>query len=225
MGTTQRTKSNGFLALPAAQKSASSQQHRRRSQRRIWGQELAPLSPSTDICSPFDVRILRCNNRSTPGAGPSKATQKPRKNSKHPWSRPKRDGAGHPTSVAQIGVGGLCRPGEPAPTTHGGYGRNTTGGWVDDDPRVVPPRPRAYGGGGAGFGVQESALNSSGGARTARSRGVATQFARDISLVQPPSGGCKTRRKEPASLKVKPASSFNTCWLLHMRHRPLWVWG
>jgi hypothetical protein len=77
MGTTQRTKSSGFLALPVAQKSASST-----------------------------------------GGGPS-----------------------------------------------GGYGRNTTGGWLADDPRVVPLRPRACGGGGAGFGVQEPALNSSGGAR------------------------------------------------------------
>jgi hypothetical protein len=66
------------------------------------------LSPSTDLCSPFDVRTCRCNNRTTPGAGPSKAAQKPKQNSKHPWSRPKRGGAGHPTSVAQIGVGGLC---------------------------------------------------------------------------------------------------------------------
>jgi hypothetical protein len=54
------------------------QQHRRRSQRRIWGQELAPSRPQ--------------------------------------------------------------------PTTHGGYGRNTTGGLVADDPRVVPLRPRACGG-------------------------------------------------------------------------------
>jgi hypothetical protein len=69
-------------------------------------------SPSTDLCSPFDVRTCRCNNRTTPGAGPSKAAQKQlksqKKNSKPPWSRPKRGGAGHPTSVAQIGVGGLC---------------------------------------------------------------------------------------------------------------------
>jgi hypothetical protein len=36
-----------------------------------------------------------------------KQLKSPKKNSKHPWSRPKRGGAGHPTSVAQIGVGGL----------------------------------------------------------------------------------------------------------------------
>jgi hypothetical protein len=69
---------------------------------------LSELSPSTDLCSPFDARTSRCNNRTTPGAGPSKAAQKPKNNSKHPWSRQKRGGAGHPTSVAQIGVGGLC---------------------------------------------------------------------------------------------------------------------
>jgi hypothetical protein len=32
------------------------------------------------------------------------------------------------------------------PPSHGGYGRNTTGGWLADDPRVVPFRPRACGG-------------------------------------------------------------------------------
>jgi hypothetical protein len=91
MGTTQRTKSNGFLALPVAQKSA----------------------------------------RST-GGGPSGELPGTRR--------------------------------EPAPTTHGGYGRNTTGGWLADDPRVVPPRLRACGVGGAGFGVHESGINPTGGA-------------------------------------------------------------
>jgi hypothetical protein len=38
---------------------------------------------------------------------------------------------------------------EPAPTTHGGHGRNSTGGWLTDDPQGVPPRPRMCGGGGA----------------------------------------------------------------------------
>jgi hypothetical protein len=51
------------------------------------------------------------------------------------------DGASDMT--ANLGPG--TRP-EPATTTHGGYGRNTTGGWVADDPRVVPLRPRACGG-------------------------------------------------------------------------------
>jgi hypothetical protein len=44
--------------------------------------------------------------------------------------------------AANLGPG--TRP-EPAPTNHGGYGRNTTGGWLADDPRVVPSRPRACG--------------------------------------------------------------------------------
>jgi hypothetical protein len=38
---------------------------------------------------------------------------------------------------------------EPAPTTHGGYGRNSTGGWLADDPQGVPPRPRMCTGRGA----------------------------------------------------------------------------
>ena len=54
----------------------------------------AVLSPSTDLCSPFDARTSRCNNRTTPGAGPSKAAQKPKITLKTPlepakkrWSR------------------------------------------------------------------------------------------------------------------------------------------
>jgi hypothetical protein len=38
---------------------------------------------------------------------PQKQLKGQKKHSKHPWSRPKRGVAGHPTSVAQIGVGGL----------------------------------------------------------------------------------------------------------------------
>jgi hypothetical protein len=53
---------------------------------------------------------------------------------------------------------------EPAPTTHGGYGRNTTGGWLADDPRGAPLRPRACGKSGAGFGAQERVLNPTCGA-------------------------------------------------------------
>jgi hypothetical protein len=84
--------------------------------------------------------------------------------------------------AANLGPG--TRP-EPAPTTHGEYGRNSTGGWLADDPRGVPSRPRTCGWVGAGFGVQEPAPNSSGGAR-AREHGVLDHRAR-----QPPSGSCK----------------------------------
>jgi hypothetical protein len=121
--------------------------------------------------------------------------------------------------AANLGPG--TRP-EPAPTTHGGYGRNTTGGWLADDPRVVPPRPRAFGGGGAGFGVQEPAVNSSGGAR-ARANGDPAHRAGERSLLQLPSVGCKLRRKESPSWFKIIASCSNICWLLHIRDRPLWV--
>jgi hypothetical protein len=62
-----------------------------------------------------------------------------------------------PAAVPAANLGPGTRP-EPAPaTTHGrGYGgRNSTGGWLADDPQGVPPRPRttccgrAGGGGGA----------------------------------------------------------------------------
>ena len=75
MGTTQRTKSNGFLALPVAQKSASS----------------TGGGPSGEFGA-----------RNSPRAGPN-----------------------HPRGVRT---------------------ENTTGGWLADDPRVVPSRPRACGG-------------------------------------------------------------------------------
>jgi hypothetical protein len=50
-----------------------------------------------------------------------------------------------PAAVPAANLGPGTRS-EPAPTTHGGYGRNTTGGCLADDPRVVPLRPRACGG-------------------------------------------------------------------------------
>jgi hypothetical protein len=40
-------------------------------------------------------------------------------------------------------------------TNRGAPRRARKGGWLADDPRVVPPRPRACGGSGTGFGVQE----------------------------------------------------------------------
>jgi hypothetical protein len=70
-----------------------------------------------------------------------------------------------PAAVPAANLRPGTRP-EPARTTHGGYGRNTTGGWLADDPRGVPPRLRTCGGraGGAGFGVQEPGPKISGGA-------------------------------------------------------------
>jgi hypothetical protein len=49
-----------------------------------------------------------------------------------------------PPAVPAANPGPGTRP-EPVPTTHGGYGRNTTSGWLADDPQRVPPRPRACG--------------------------------------------------------------------------------
>jgi hypothetical protein len=62
--------------------------------------------------------------------------------------------------AANLGPG--TRP-EPAPTTHGGYGRNSTGSWLADDPQGVPPRPCMCGGGG-GVGVHGESMESGGGA-------------------------------------------------------------
>jgi hypothetical protein len=53
-----------------------------------------------------------------------------------------------PAAAPAANLGPGTRP-EPAATTHGGYGRNSTGGWLADDPQGVPPRPRMCGGGGA----------------------------------------------------------------------------
>jgi hypothetical protein len=134
MGTTQRTKPNGFMALSVAQKSASS----------------TGGGPSGEFGA-----------RNSPRAGPN-----------------------HPRGVRTE------------------YNR----GWLADDPRVVPPRPRAC-------GVQELALNSSGGVMPIRANRK-TQFARDTSLVQPPSGGCKRRRKPSASLFKIIGSSLKFSWPL-----------
>jgi hypothetical protein len=150
MGTTQRTKFNGFLALPAAQKSAAS----------------TGGGPSGEFGA-----------RDSPRAGPN-----------------------HPRGVRTDYNRRLARrrpPGGAAP----------------------PTRVR---GSGAGFGVQEPALKYSGGAR-AREHGVLDHRAGERILVQLPSGSCKSRRKESASLFKIVASLINICWLLHMRDRPIWV--
>jgi hypothetical protein len=64
----------------------------------------------------------------------------------------------HHVSLAAVPAANLgpgTRP-EPAATTHGGYGRNTTGGWLADGPQGVPPRPRLCGGGVVQRGRKES---------------------------------------------------------------------
>jgi hypothetical protein len=81
---------------------------------------------------------------------------------------------------------------------------------------------RAGGGDDAGFGVHEPGIGPTGGA-IPRWGGPLGHRAGERGLDQPPSVGCKLGRKESASLEVKRASFFNICWLLRMRHRPLWV--
>ena len=152
MGTTQRTKSNGFLALPAAQKPVSS----------------TGGGPSGEFGA-----------RNSPRAGPN-----------------------HPRGVRTEYNRRLAR-------------RRPPGG------AVPPSRVR---GSGAGFGVQEPALNSSGGA-IPRVHGVLDHRAGERSFLQLPSGGCKPSRKASSSLFKIIASCSHICWLLHIRGRPLWVPG
>ena len=93
------------------------------------------------------------------------------------------------------------RPGtrpEPAPTTHGGYGRNSTGGWLADDPQGVPPRPGMCGGGGA---TRVAGKRGRGGA-ACRTRSDANSRASLLSQ-RPPSGSCKSRRKPQAAVCFK----------------------
>jgi hypothetical protein len=54
-----------------------------------------------------------------------------------------------PTAVPAANLGPGTRP-EPAPTTtHGGYGRNSTGGWLTDDPGGAAATTHVWGGCGA----------------------------------------------------------------------------
>jgi hypothetical protein len=101
-----------------------------------------------------------------------------------------------PAAVPAANLGPGTRP-EPTPTNHprGGYGRNTTGGWLPDDPRGVPPRPCTCGEGGADFGVQEPAVKYSGRAR-ARRGGPLGHRAGERICVQLPSGGLETKTKQ-----------------------------
>jgi hypothetical protein len=66
VGTTQRTKHSGFLALPAGGPEIC-QQHRRRSQRRIWGQELAPSRPQPPATGGTDGIQPAAGSPTTPG--------------------------------------------------------------------------------------------------------------------------------------------------------------
>ena len=95
--------------------------------------------------------------------------------------------------AANLGPG--TRP-EPAPTTHGGYGRNSTGGWLADDPQGVPPRPRMCGGGGA---KRVAGKRGRGGA-ACRTASDANSRASLLSQ-RPPSGGCKSRQNNSAHIQ------------------------
>ena len=94
--------------------------------------------------------------------------------------------------AANLGPG--TRP-EPAPTTHGGYGRNSTGGWLADDPQGVPPRPGMCGGDGA---TRVAGKRGRGGAACRVSPDVHSRAS--LLSRKPPSGSCKIRRKPPSSL-------------------------
>jgi hypothetical protein len=95
-------------------------------------------------------------------------------------------------------------------------GSPTTPGWCR------PAHARAGGVRGAGFGVQEPTGNSSGGAMPSGGRHPIHR-AGERSFLQLPSVRCKPRQSNSASLFKIVASLVNICWLLHMRHRPLWV--
>ena len=85
---------------------------------------------------------------------------------------------------------------EPAPTTHGGYGRNSTGGWLADDPQGVPPRPPACGGDGA---TRVAGKRGRGGA-ACPTRSDAHPRASLLSR-KPPSGSCKSRQNNSAHIQ------------------------
>jgi hypothetical protein len=81
--------------------------------------------------------------------------------------------------AANLGPG--TRP-EPAPTTHGGYRRNSTGGWLADDPQGVPPRPRMCGCGGGGGGATRAGEKRAGEGRG----GLSEQLRRPSPRFTPP---------------------------------------
>jgi hypothetical protein len=107
--------------------------------------------------------------------------------------------------AANLGPG--TRP-EPDPTTHGGYGRNSTGGWLADNPQGVPPRPRMCGGGM----VQRVAGGTRGRSGAACPAAPDVNSRSSLLSPRPPSGmhSCKSRRKESSSLFKILASSFSS---------------
>jgi hypothetical protein len=107
--------------------------------------------------------------------------------------------------AANLGPG--TRP-EPAPTTHGGYGRNSTGGWLADNPQGVPPRPRMCGGGGGGGATRAGGKRGRGGAACPAAPDVHPPAS--ILSPRPLSGSCKSRRKESNSLFKILDSSFSS---------------
>jgi hypothetical protein len=122
MGTTQRTKPNGFLAVAACANSIKS----------------PPRDPRDPPYHSWRGLVHTNHNRC------SESRNGCIQRVSGPTSDPEiRHVALAAVPAANLGPG--TRP-EPAPTTHGGYGRNTTGGWLADDPQGVPPRPPACGG-------------------------------------------------------------------------------
>ena len=95
--------------------------------------------------------------------------------------------------AANLGPG--TRP-EPAPTTHGGSGRNSTGGWLADDPQGVPPRPGMCGGDGA---TRVEGKRGRGGAACRVSPDVHSRAS--LLSQRPPSGSCKSRQNNSAHIQ------------------------
>jgi hypothetical protein len=111
-----------------------------------------------------------------------------------------------PAAVPAANLGPGTRP-EPAPTTHGGYGRNSTGGWLADNPQGVPPRPHMCGAGGATRAAGKR--GRSGAACRIRSDAHPRASLSSLLSRKPLSGSCKSRCKESSSLFKILASSFS----------------
>jgi hypothetical protein len=94
---------------------------------------------------------------------------------------------------------------EPAPTTHGGYGRNSTGGWLADDPPGCRRDQACAGGGGA-----TRVAGKRGGGEAACPAAPDVHSRASLLSQRPPSGSCKSRRKPPSSLFKILDSSFSS---------------